>query len=362
MTNNQSPNNNQDIDDQTIDVIDMLGFLWRARVYVAVGVVIGLSWAFFLTRSPVQLYFVTQIPVTVSPSPDTTIDQSIALYRSLIITPEIANAVFVHLESSQDQSVKNALMAQALTKQDFVRMQVTQDISRERLFDLVKAPGQEGFVFETRLNAADDEGLLSQAIINALFVVLINQHSDLPKVEQHLDFFVESLRLRDAELSEPQKKLQELESSLHALQKGLPNHYEPDDVPLILGQLVHAARLNPQDAKGVLDKWLQLSFTLDKLNVKHSPVVRKIEAISHRTKKTDSGSLDFAGKFAPVVQIDHDTLKILSLGPTVKRIGGHKANLYPIGVLLGIIGSLMVYGVQLFVMKNRDRLGAIFKS
>jgi hypothetical protein len=331
-------------EDDYIDIIDVMGFLWRAKVYVIVGVLLMVAAAIGVVNSKKPPVFITAVPVTLEVAGGISPDQIIAKFGSLLGRSDIikelnaggvgfvgGKAPFKLLNSSGEMTIEVSSLSA--------------DSSGERALKAVQA-----------LTAAAEKLNKTQAEAAADVTAGKKSTSDL---EQKLRQVV---AIQVAEEAPFRAKLFALEARL-AQKSGrnptpatfVKGTSTGDDVMRLFGAA--ESKLTDLEKTEIIQEYADLVGSIKAIEAKYDTSVTQLSA----ALSAASGVLTDIVKGYPVLVADEAAYKASVAIGIHERYESKRVLFIVLGVLLGGLLGLMTYGVLVFLRENRDRLRAITK-
>jgi len=330
--------------DDYIDIIDVMGFLWRAKVYVIVGVLLMVAAAIGVVNSKKPPVFISAVPVTLEVAGGISSDQIIAKFGSLLGRADIikdlnaagvgfvgGKAPFKLLNSSGEMTIEVSSLSG--------------DSSGERALQAVQS-----------LTAAAEKLNKTQAEASADVTASKKSTSDL---EQKLRQVV---ALQVAEEAPFRANLFALEAKL-AQKSGrnpLPATFVKgtsigDDVMRLFGAA--ESKLTDLEKTEIIQEYADLVGSIKAIEAKYDTSVTQLST----ALSAASGVLTDVVKGYPVLVADEKAYKASVAIGAHERYESKRALFIVLGVLLGGLLGLMTYGLVVFMRENSARLRQILK-
>lgn len=342
----QNPNSNnvpKASEDDYIDIIDVLGFLWRAKVFVIIGILVMTLLAVGVVNAKKPPVYLTSVPVSLEVAGGITPDQITANFNVLMSRADIQKALrsadvgfvggkppFKLVSSAGETSVEFSSLSS--------------DSGGERALSAVKALTEAS----RKLNQTQEDA--SSAVAPEK-----KASSDLE------DTFRRLVALQVSEEAPYRSRLFALEASL-AQKTGIrpaPATFVKgtslgDDVFRLLGAA--DSKLTDSEKAEIIKEYSELAGAIKAIQAKYeAPLTQLTSALS-----AASGVLAELVKGYPVVVADEAAFKAsVSIGAH-ERYESKKALFLILGVMLGGLTGLMVYGAKEFFKANHARVKAIF--
>jgi hypothetical protein len=344
MTDTKPSGNHSAPQDDYIDIIDVLGFVWRAKVFVIIGVVVMVAAAIGVVNAKKPPVFISSVPVTLEVAGGISADQITAKFQSLIGRADVirdltsagvgfvgGKAPFKLVNSSGEMSLEVSSLSS--------------DTGGERALKAVKA-----------LTAASEKLNKTQAEASSNVTPTQKSTTDLETK------FKQVVAAQVAEEAPFRAKLFALEARL-AQKSGtrpIPATFVKgtsvgDDVMRLLGAT--ESKLTEPERTKIIQEYSELVGSIKAIEAKYeSSVTQMASALS-----AASGVLSDVVKGYPVLVADEGAYKATVAIGSHERYESKRALFVVLGVLLGGLLGLMTYGVVIFVRENSTRVRQIFK-
>ena len=309
-------------------MIDAIGFLWRAKLWVITGIVIGITCAVVTVYSKKPPVYVTSLPITLEVAAALNPDAIVAKFNQFIDRPDL----------------KTALPGVAL-------------LGGKMPFKLVSSGSNLGLeVSRLSAEASGDEAMkAAEGLTNAARDLNKNIETEFAKLAQ----------MQASEEAPVKAKLYGLEAKL-AQKYGAKTTQVMGAVPLgddvlrLLGAL--EGKISAAERAAVITEYSSLVGQIRAIQAKYVQPINEMTAgmasLSAGIIKSATGDLGEV----PVVVLDKAAFKASVAAGTHERYESKRALFIALGVILGGMLGLMAYGVRLFIAENRERIQKIFRS
>ena len=334
-------------EDEYIDIIDVLAFLWRAKVFVITGILLGLVGAIAVTEAKKPAVYVTTMPVSLEVAGGITGDGIIAKFNGLLGRADVRSA----MQSAGVSNIGGKLPFRLKNDSAGVSLEVSSlvaDAAGEKALGAVKSLATAARDLNKKMSEAAD---LSPAL-----------------KEPKSDLEVQFARLASAQALEEapvRTKLFALESKL-AQKSGirpapaavLKGTAIGDDVLRLLGAA--DGKLPAAERDAVISEYSQLVGAIKAVQAKYEqPLVEMTSALGSLSAgliKSATGE----GDNYPVIAVNEAAYKASVAAGIHERYESKRLLFAILGILLGGILGLMVFDMSRFFTENRDRMRAIF--
>lgn len=330
-------------EDDYIDIIDVLGFLWRAKVFVIIGILVMTLLAVGVVNAKKPPVYVTTVPVSLEVAGGITPDQITANFNELMSRSDIQKALrsadvgfvggkppFKLVSSAGETSVEFS--------------SISSDPGGERALTAVRALTEAA----RKLNQTQEDA--SSAVAPEK-----KASSDLE------DTFRKLVASQVSEEAPYRSRLFALEANL-AQKTGI----RPIPATFVKGtslgddvfRLLSAAdsKLTDSEKSEIIKEYSELAGAIKVIEAKYeAPLNQLTSALSGA-----SGVLADLVKGYPVVLADEAAFKAsVSIGAH-ERYESKRGLFLVLGVMLGGIMGLMAYGMKIFLTQNYSRLRDVF--
>ena len=344
MTATEPSSNKPAPQDDYIDIIDVLGFLWRAKVYVIVGVVLMVAAAIGVVISKKPPVFISTVPVTLEVAGGISSDQISAKFGSLLGRADIIkdlNAAGVGFVGGKAPfRLVNTLGVMTLEVSS-----LSTDSSGERALKAVQA-----------LTAAAEKLNKTQTDASADVTASKKSTSDLEEK------FRQVVAAQVAEEAPFRAKLFALEARL-AQKSGrnptpatfVKGTSTGDDVMRLFGAA--ESKLTDLEKTEIIQEYADLVGSIKAIEAKYEePLLQLAKAM-----EASSGLLSDVVRGYPVLVANEGAYRASVAIGVHERYESKRALFVVLGVLLGGLLGLMTYGLVIFMRQNSARLRQIFK-
>jgi hypothetical protein len=344
----QNPNSNnvpKAPEDDYIDIIDVLGFLWRAKVFVIIGILVMTLLSVGVVNAKKPPVFVTTLPVSLEVAGGITPDQITANFNGLMTRPDIQKAL------------RSADVGFVGGKPPFKLVSSAGETSLE-FSSLSSDPGGERALNAVRA-LTDAARKLNQTQEDASSAVAPEKKasSDLE------DTFRKLVALQVSEEAPYRSRLFALEANLAQKTsiRPIPATFVKgtslgDDVFRLLGAA--DSKLTDSEKAEIIKEYSELAGAIRVIEAKYeAPLNQLTSALSGA-----SGVLADLVKGYPVIVVDEAAFKAsVSIGAH-ERYESKRGLFLVLGVMLGGLFGLISYGASQFLVANKERLKAAFRS
>lgn len=331
-------------EDDYIDIIDVLGFLWRAKVFVIIGILVMTLLAVGVVNAKKPPVYITSVPVSFEVAGGITPDQITANFNGLMARADIQKALHA------------ANVGFVGGKPPFKLVSSAGEISLE-FSSLSSDPGGERALSAVKA-LTEASRKLNQTQEDASFAVAPEKKasSDLE------DTFRKLVVLQVSEEAPYRSRLFALEAKLaqKAGIRPIPATFVKgtslgDDVFRLLGAA--DSKLTDSEKSEIIKEYSELAGAIRVIEAKYeAPLTQLTSALSGA-----SGVLADLVKGYPVVLADEAAFKAsVSIGAH-ERYESKRGLFLVLGMMLGGIFGLMTYGVVQFAKDNSSRLRKIFQ-
>jgi hypothetical protein len=348
----QSAPSKYSVDDH-IDMIDVLGFLWRARIWVITGVTIGIVGLLVLVHSKKPSVYITSLPTTLEVVASLTTDGTVAKFSQFIDRPDIK------AELPGVELIGGKMPFKLVSSGNSLALEVSRvsaDPSGDAAIKAAEALTNAARSLNKKMTeAAKSAGsAISQtsqgADIESEFAKLAQmQASEEAPVKAKL--FALEARLAQKSGAKPLPAMIVNASAVSGTSVG-------DDVLRLLGAL--DGKVTPAEQVAVIAEYSSLVGQIRAIQAKYVQPITEMTAgmVSLSSGIIKSATGDIGG--VPVVVVDEAAFKASVAAGTHERYESKRALFIALGVILGGMLGLMAYGVRLFIAENRDRIQKIF--
>jgi hypothetical protein len=342
--NPNSTNASKASEDDYIDIIDVLGFLWRAKVFVIIGILVMTLLAVGIVNAKKPSVYITSVPVSLEVAGWITPDQITANFNGLMARADIQKALHTANVGFVDGKPPFKLTSSAgETSVEFSSL--SSDPDGERALNAVRALTEAA----RKLNQTQEDA--SSAVASGK-----KASSDLEETFRKL------VASQVSEEAPYRSRLFALEAKLAQKtgMKPLPATFVKgtslgDDVFRLLGAA--DSKLTDSEKAEIIKEYSELAGAIKGIEAKYEASLIQLTKAFSET----SSVLSELVKGFPVILADEDTFKA-SISVGVHERYDNKRPLFLIlGVMLGGLLGLMAYGMSQFARDNSARLRAIFK-
>jgi len=332
-------------EDDYIDIIDVLGFLWRAKVFVIIGILVMTLLAVGVVNAKKPPVYITSVPVSLEVAGGITPDQITANFNGLMARADIQKAL--HAANVGFVGGKPPFKLTSSAGETSVEFSsLSSDPGGERALNAVKALTEAS----RKLNQMQ-EGASSTVA---------------PEKKASSDLEETFRKLVAAQISEEapfRSRLFALEANLAQKtgMKPLPHTFVKgtslgDDVFRLLGAAEN--KLTAAEKAQIVKDYSELAGAIKGIEAKYeASLIQLTKAFSDT-----SSVLSELVKGFPVILADEGTFKA-SISVGVHERYDNKRPLFLIlGIMLGGLFGLMTYGAYEFFASNKERLKVVLRS
>ncbi len=332
-------------EDDYIDIIDVLGFFWRAKVFVIIGILIMTLLAVGIVNAKKPPVYITSVPVSLEVAGGIMPDQITANFNGLMARADIQKAL--HTANVGFVGGKPPFKLTSSAGETSVEFSsLSSDPGGARALNAVRALTEAS----RKLNQTQEDASSNVAPEK-------KASSDLEETFRKL------VALQVSEEAPYRSRLFAIEANL-AQKTGIrpiPATFVKgtslgDDVFRLLGAA--DSKLTDSERAEIIKEYSELAGAIRVIAAKYeAPLTQLSPALSGA-----SGVLAELVKGYPVVLADEATFKAsVSIG-THERYESKRALFLILGVMLGGLFGLMSYGAYQFFASNKDRLKAVLRS
>lgn len=366
--------------DEYIDLVDVIRFFWRARFYMLVAVLIGLSSAALVSFKLRPSTYIYSVPVYVDNRPGLSFDGVITKFNHVVSTSGVADNIFEQLVKEQDPRVIELIRKNGWTKDRFIGLQVGKDVLTP--LKLVKSDRGNEYIIESKFNIRDEEGILTKALIAAthefisarnLFVASSQaqdvNNDEMRELNAAINSFEQFSNRRMVEESETRLKLFSLEAKLSerlGSQAGAPHGGETDQVTRLLGYLFHSKKISKKEFQEITKTHATYLSRLEIIRIKYESMMLELGAsVKKRADSIISREVDKDGvspEVIPTLALIKDVFEERLANDQVERIESKRPLYFVVGIILGLVSGVFGFAVREFIRENSAKLRAIFRT
>lgn len=382
----ENKNNALGQDDAYFDLIDILEFIWRARLFIVMGASIGLSVGWLVcdwTNPPI---YIATVPVKLVRVAGTSNDlvkakldsfiseREVSAFNALLSDSGTAGEIYDILDKETNPLVRSAMLDNHLTRENFISYQLKgAGIVPIRL---LRGPGENELAAQCRFLKSDAKGVLSSAIVQATSQAIIAHNARLLKEIMKTDsttsdridegfLYRQVIKMRLADEFVPRTALLKLEEKLlqrlgSNIASSLPN--ESDQIIRLMMRLVSAGKMSEIEVKEIQRQRNILIAELEVIKAKYDIVLREAEL---PLKDMSLGILQKAnGEKNELLRIvvDDEALNQKIKTSSLEQYQSKRALFTSLGLALGTVLGVFVSVLKRYLFANRKRITAIFKS
>jgi hypothetical protein len=335
--------------DDYIDIIDVIGFIWRAKVFVLIGALIGAATVVGIINTKKPPVFKTLLPATFEVAGGVTADSNIAKFNELIGREEVQKSL-------------------ELANVGFIAGRVPFKLSNSgNQLTLEFASLTSDPLGERALKAAKSLAEASRAVNKKIDN---SAESASPKKSARSDLEIKFARLAEAQAREeaiPRVKLFTLEARL-AQKSGM----NPAPAAIVNGtalgddvlRLLAGAevKLTPDERQEILDEYAKLVGEIESIQSKFEQPTREMAAAMAGLSSSIINLAASDGDKFPVVTIDEAAFKSSVVAGSHEHYESKGLIFIIIGLTGGAILGLAMFGFARFARENAERLRRIFIS
>jgi hypothetical protein len=334
-------------------MIDVLGFLWRAKFWVISGILIGIAGAVVTVHSKKPPVYVVSLPIVLEVAASLTAEGTVAKFSQFVDRPDLRSTL------PGVELVGGKMPFKLVSSGNSLTLEVTRLSASSSGEEAMKAA--EALTTAARdLNRVISEAAKSVGPAEALASKGADIETEFAKLAQ----------MQASEEAPVKAKLFALEAKLaqRSGAKPLPamiintpavsSTSVGDDVLRLLGAL--EGKISPAERAAVIAEYSSLVGQIRAIQAKYVQPINEMTAgmasLSSGIIKSATGDIGEV----PVVVVDTAAFKASVAAGTHERYESKRALFIALGVILGGMLGLMAYGVRLFIAENRDRIQKIF--
>jgi uncharacterized protein involved in exopolysaccharide biosynthesis len=332
-------------DDEYIDIIDVLGCLWKAKVFVIAGIVLVTATAVGLINSRKPPIFVSSLPVSLEVTGGIMPEAITAKFNSFIARTDVQGELrvkgvpFIGGKLPFKLKIKN--------DENLVMLEVsslTPDVTGEKALEASKVLAE--------VARALNKKTIPQSSASGSTPVTVS--------DGQLKF-AQLAAAQALEEAPARTQLFRLESNLSQKSGLRPTPSTlfngssvGDDVLRLLA--ASEAKLTSTEKEQIIRDYAQLTGTIRAIQAKYEGPLKKMTA----ALDSSSGVLAGVEKGYPVAVVDEAEYRSNVAIGVHERYENKKWLFIALGVILGALLGLMAYGSAIFFSANKERLKAIF--
>lgn len=358
-----------------INIIDVLGFLWRSKFFLISGMILGLAVARIvevLWKPPI---YVTQVPVVLIFSLE---DQNtiLAKLNEFVTNPETARQVYQRLLSYPDPEVRAKLTAESIDVTSFINKQRAQD---EKLsFRIAKGSRLAAFELETRFAFRDSKAAIATAIAEIVRDLSLQHNKEILRISPEIK------EEKQAGFSETQRKYQELNKlkfsdekesrlRLYRIEARLLEKLGPDFSSLLrvsgggdqilrlLAMLLESKKITERESETILQEREELVVKLELIRIKYEQVLIGVESDLRLLGKESFQSPKASDNEIPILSLDQNILNQRLSDVSYVRVDSKTSQLLTFGMLFGALVGVLINSGNVFLRENKQKLKAAFR-
>jgi hypothetical protein len=345
MTVTEPSSNKPAPQDNYIDIIDVIGFLWRAKVFVIVGVLLMMLAAIGVVNSQKPPVFISTVPVTLEVAGGISPDQIMAKFQSLVGRADVIR----DLSAAGVNFVGGKAPFKLVNSSDQMILEVSSlspDVSGDKALRAAKALAEAS----QKLEKAQTDG--------AAEVVL--------KKKSTSDLEIKYRKMVAGQVAEEapfRTQLFAMEAKLAQIAgvRPIPATFTEgssvgDDVMRLLGAT--ESKLSVNERAKILENYAELIGNIKAIEAKYRAPLRQISM----AMSVASGVLADLVKGYPVLVPNEGAYRASVAIGSHERYENTRTLFILLGVLLGGLFGVLIYGLSRFVQSNNNRLRAIFSK
>lgn len=353
LTKDKTPKSGREF----VDLIDLIAFFWRSKIWIAVGAMAGLIIGFAINSGRPDGNIVATVPVVIESAGQIATRSVIAQMNQAITRPDFRELFVKNL----DQAVANSLSTKANLP-----------------FRFLPSPYNSGIVMEVLEVHSDPSGALPLKYAKALATPareLNKKISPLKGVDNgfanpNLNSNLEKstmlvLGKMYAEWSDTQYKMSALKTKVERrtgvrlTQERPMNETAPDDYVIrMLAQ--YPEKFSSEERDSFLKENAELNATFRTKQLKYELVVRELlQPFSDQVTQLIDQATGNVGQ-VPVLAPDIEAYRALVSAGNFEHTEYKKPFVLFISCVIGSIVATFVFATFLYLQKNRNRLRAIF--
>jgi hypothetical protein len=333
--------------EEYIDIIDVMGFLWRAKVFVIAGALIGVITSISVALAKKPPVFVTTLPVILQVAGAAKPEDIVSKFNGLLSLPNVQNSLI----SKGVEFIGGKLPFKLKTASGNVRLEYSSE--------LADPAGEKALVAAQALASAAED--LNKKIYEA------SAQSHLDKQPQS-DLEIQFARVSEAQAREesPHRiKLFEIETSLAQKSGSRPipaAFIEGTSIGDDVLRLIAAAKLSDTERLKIVNQYSELVGKIKAIQAKYEPPIKDMtDALTSLSSGVLGAAMSESGSY-PVLLVSAGQYKASVAAGNHERYENMLPLFGVLGVLLGALSGMMAYGLLVFSRENADRLRGAFSQ
>jgi hypothetical protein len=331
-----------------IDIVDVIGFLWRAKIWIFSGIFIGLVGAFFVFRTKMRPTYYTSVPFSaVGFSPGLAVAELNRFVDGPEVKPLISAKYSAH--SNSDPVVDGN-------------------------FPLKFVMSGSNYILEVAAKFQDSSGMKALGIASDLSRVVAQYRKDLIDHSSALDSgtvvvkktdlestFTKLVAMQSIEESPYRVKLFAMEALLAQKSGTRPipatsvlGTAMGDDVLRLMGIL--GSKLSNEERVKMLSEYGMITGAIKAIQAKYDLPIRELSGRFAPMSPEIIASVN-AVPF-PVPVIDEPAFRVSVAAGTHERKESKLPIILALGVIIGAAAGIFGYGTKTFIEDNQDRIRA----
>ena len=348
-TGNQSAP--QVFENEFIDLIDVAGFIWKARLWLLSGVIFGALGAFYVSQTKKPPVFNSVIPATLEIAGGITFDTSAAKFLELLSRVDVVSA----FTASGGTVINGKVPAKIVSGPSGVTLEIgslSSDPTGEsalkvaRVFTLV-ARDLNKKLLDARAGVPAGQAPEGPSDSEKNYAKLSTAHAQEEA----------PLRVRLFALETKLSQRAGIRPTPGAITQGTSIG---DDVLRMLGAL--EGKMTPSEHAKVIAEYSELVGSIRAVQAKYEQPVRELTAgLSVLSAGLINNVMGEAGLY-PVVVVDEAAFRSIVAAGIHERYESKRSLFLALGVILGGMLGLMGYGMKLFIAANQERIRSVFRA
>lgn len=365
----------QTVDSNYVDIIDLAAFLWKARIFIIIGIIVGISVSLVIQYYFKPTKYLVEIPATVEFLATNDEDGMFSRFNSTFTTRKNAEILYKTLTASATPEITEALNKMLLNSEKFIALQTSGSLGKIP-FMLSRAK-TGGFSFQGQFRANDSQALVTLALVAAARKVATEnnefQQADSEKIaaakqtqdSEMQDILESHLIKRGLEEDRAKVKLLAIEANLSKQLGPTPGIvFDPyqDQIPRLLGYLKNAGKISDAELQKVSETRSKLISNMESARSRYVRVINDAQESFQVSSKRALTHASEALALIPVLKADDTLAKQVIQDGSYQRVESKTIIFLIAGILGGAIGGACAFAIRLFIRHNRERIRATFSK
>ena len=337
--------NRADRPSEYIDLVDIIAWFWKSKIWVLAGFCFGLVVAGIVTINRPLSFLVTNLPLVTTPH---TPEDVMGRFNEFLLRKDFQNLFLANLDEQNRKSI------------------LLDGVNPIQLMQL-----NDTYVLAIRQQEADSTGTKQVEIFNALMKA-VRQLSEQPTKKQpltgstHAEAEARFVTLTSAQAEE----MAALRIQLFALENKITQKTGiqssalmsgPTSMPLeetILKQIaLSTGKLSDGERTQFVKTYSTIMGGIKKTHLKYEAPIRDLAATVVALSKQLS-TQEAWGEDTPILSLDENAYKVALMKNTLIHTESKKAAFYAFSSILGALAGCMAYAIRCYLLENRKRLQA----